>query len=410
MKSPEDHIDDGLRDALKRRFDDFEMKPDPSLKKNIFTELKIWQKDNNFQRNWIIGLTLVLFLTGAFFYRTTRDSVAKQIPSGRLVSVHSKVSTKSGLEEAAVDAKGINTNEVAPAGPVRLVIEKSKAVSLKKVKAELSRSVEATVDLQEADEKSPDELIGTGQAEERTEVILDNDFVLLDNLPAHFNNLEMPVPKPGTAEVSNKERPNITGRGWTILAGVTPVKTFQVLNVISNPGFIYQNFRFPSSASLETLGFKANAGIANNGFEFVVSFSQYKQSVRYEKAGNEFEVVPGSANDAKIRRKFSTIDSDRVLKLAGIGVRKQFVPRAPAFRDFYAVLGTEFSRELTQGSNMVWLNAGIGRQVGIGRNTTLQIGPYLEYGFTKFLSAEGAFQVKPYQVGLSVILKNKFLK
>jgi hypothetical protein len=423
MKSPENHTDDGLRDALKRRFDDFEMKPDPMLKKNIFAALRVWQKDKNFQRNWIVFLTLAILFTGTLFHRSSRNPVVKEMPHSAKVNTNRlPEAAKPALAAAAVETKHIAENRVAAksvglvekssivkqTGPVTSIEVQHNLETNRNVAVPSERTIDPTPNLPDRENINALEAVDKEVINEDPGSKVEENLALLDNLPAHFASPLMQVPEPVLLDSSYFVKSKTANHGWTILAGVTPVKTFQVLNVISNPGFIYRNFQFPRSASLETLGYKLNAGIGKNGFEFLISYSHYRQSVRYEQAGDEFEILPGGTNDAQVRRKFTAVNSDRTLRLVGLGVRKQFVPRAPAFRDFYASIGTELSTELTQGGTMAWLNAGIGRQVMVGKSGTLQVGPYFEYGFTKLLSREGAFQVKPYQVGLSIILKNSF--
>jgi hypothetical protein len=430
MKSPDDKINDELRDALRRRFDDFELTPGPAVKNSIFAKLKTWQLDQAFQRTWITCLLFAILFTAALFYSSTRDSVGKGISVVNKKKIELAVSAKSTVEKVGNKPSGfkkkvLNTRNSEGNIPdikknaAGIIAGNVKTLPMTEVKNVTKVALTPLNSLPESNlySQSESKIIPTTESQKEILIAPDEprekvefgDIDYLSNRQANLEHSGLTISDSISYYSKAAGKPQKALGGLTLLLGVTPVKTFQVLNIISNPGLMYRNFEFPGSASIETLGYKLSGGLEKRGLQMLLSYGQYKQAVRYEAAGNEFEVVPNGSS-AEVKRKFKSIHSEQTLKLIGLGLRKQFVPRAPAFRDFYAVGGAEFTREISQGKNMVWVNAGIGRQVGIGRNTALQIGPYVEYGFTRLMNAEGSFQVQPYQVGLSIILRNKLTR
>ncbi|WP_031530363.1 hypothetical protein [Dyadobacter crusticola] len=427
MKSPDDHIDNELRNALRNRFDDFELKPGADLKTNIFKQLRTWQQEQAFQRTLIISLLFAILFTGTMFY-SSKQAMSGKAVAAKSVGMKTKMAATGKPANTAVD-EGQSTVEVnASAKPLAIVdvrnepapsqLVRKKAIvfdannvretnATKKEFADAPHFSDQNFEVKSMpDSQFVDENISTETPAEKLQI---PDVAYLNSLPANLDRPALVISDSISYFENASEKHTKNGSEWTLIAGVTPVQSFQILNILPNPEQLYRNFEFPGSASFKALGYKLNAGVEKNGLQLLLSYGQYRQSVRYEVAGNEFEIIPNGSN-AEARRKYASVSSERTLKLVGVGVRKQLVPRAPALRVFYGVAGVEFTRELTEGRNIVWANAGIGRQVRVGRNTALHIGPYFEYGFTKLLNAEGSFQVKPYQVGLSVILRNKLVR
>ncbi|KQS27956.1 hypothetical protein [Dyadobacter sp. Leaf189] len=428
MKSPDDHIDDELRNALRNRFDDFELQPGTELKKNIFAQLRTWQHEQAFQRTLIASLLFAILFTGTLFY-SSKQGIGGRAVAAKATAVKEKAAATGKAVRTLAKVEVPNASKVnAGTEPLAAVKKETVQASLRIIREKLTVSNEDKEQNVEGAESKLVEPATASNTFNDVSQITDNQFVAksddnenlgerlqitdisyLNSLPAHWNSPALAITDSvAYFEAASGKRPK-TGTEWTLLAGVTPVQSFQILNILPNQGQLYRNFQFPRSASFESLGYKLNAGVEKNGLQFLVSYGHYRQSVSYEVAGNEFEIVPNGSN-AEARRKYATVSSGRTLNLVGLGIRKQLVPRAPALRAFYAVAGAEFTREFTEGKNIVWANAGIGRQVRVGRNTALHIGPYFEYGFTKLLNAEGSFQVKPYQVGLSIVLRNKLVR
>ena len=428
MKSPDDHIDNELRNALRNRFDDFELQPGADLKKNIFAQLRTWQQEQAFQRTLIVSLLFAILFTGTLFY-SSKQGIGGKVVAAKATAVNSNagttgqaISTLAKKEESKKIEIYANAKSLAVMkkrtgqAPVRIVRNKKAITNAGKaayIEPAENKPVEPTVFSKTEYEVSQlarnEPVVEINNNDNLVEKLQIAEITYLNSLPAHLNTPALAITDSiAYFEAAPVKKPK-EGSEWTLLAGVTPLQSFQILNILPNQGQLYRNFQFPRSASFETLGYKLNAGVGKNGLQFLLSYGHYRQSVSYEVAGNEFEIVPNGSN-AEARRKYASISSERTLKLAGLGIRKQVVPSAPALRAFYGVIGAEFTREFTEGKNMVWANAGIGRQVRVGRNTALHIGPYFEYGFTKLLNAEGSFQVKPYQVGLSIVLRNKLVK
>lgn len=189
---------------------------------------------------------------------------------------------------------------------------------------------------------------------------------------------------------------------WAILAGLTPLRTFQILTVRPGNGVVYQNFDLPSKISAETIGYKFHAGVERGGFQLLLNYGQFRQSYRYEIATGEFVVGPGLSGNYEVVRKGIPKEQNSTARLVGLSVKKHAVRRSHFLRNYYGDVGAEFSRELTSKSNMLWINAGFGKELFAGKDVALTVGPYVEYSVFKLRNPENPFKIRPYQIGLAV--------
>ena len=120
-------------------------------------------------------------------------------------------------------------------------------------------------------------------------------------------------------------------------------------------------------------------------------------------ASDEFELIATNNNNLGFVSKGIKYEQNNKLKFIGLGIKKHaVVSKVSAFQNYFADLGVEFSRELNTGTNILWSNISIGKQVVINKNSLLFIGPYAEYSFMKIVNPDTKFQIQPYQIGLSV--------
>lgn len=192
---------------------------------------------------------------------------------------------------------------------------------------------------------------------------------------------------------------------WAFIAGITPLRTFQILTVRPGNGVVYQNFVLPAKISAETVGYKFSAGVERKGFQLLLNYGQFKQSYRYEIATSEFVVGPDLTGNYEVVRKGIPQQENSTVRLVGMSVRKHTVRRSHFLRNYFGDVGAEFSRDLSSKKNLIWLNAGFGKELFAGNNTVMTVGPYFEYSLSKLRNPDNPFKIQPYQIGLSVGLR-----
>ncbi|MBB5285559.1 hypothetical protein HNQ92_003719 [Rhabdobacter roseus] len=207
------------------------------------------------------------------------------------------------------------------------------------------------------------------------------------------------LPDPGEYEAP--PRPEIgKENAWRLLVSLTPTNTFQTLTINPHSDVVYQNFQFPAPVSSQSLGYKVSAGLEKKGFQLLLTYGQFRQSIRYEIATDEFRVE--QANGYRVVYRGTPVEDHNTFRLAGLAIKKHAVLRAGPFRHYYGDLGVEVNHELTHGRSAAWVNLGLGKQLALDHRTLLTVGPYLEYGFSKFTMPVTNFQIQPYQIGLSI--------
>lgn len=435
MKSPDDRIDEELRKALKSRFDDFESLPDASLSERIF---KAISDGSNAWRTGLIG-GLLLLLTGSvalFFGSQYVEKGNKTVSEANAVA--------KGLGTALVIKKQEHDTDKVPeskstvlqpeTNPVKKrSIRSEKGVRRQMTHAEVVKLIETVKsnpsfgsiwfrdgDLSESDKvyvqnqmqalsrDVPTAADSSGREETKTlegRSVVDQDIGVLDHRPLALPQFAWPPDSlitPGKLksryDFKFKER-------WGIIVGITPLRTYQLLTVRSGNGVTYQNFALPTKISAETLGFKFSAGVEKKGLQVMLNYGQFRQSYRYEIATDEYLVGKDPSGSYNVVRQGISQEENSTVRLLGMSIKKHTVRRSPFLRNYYGDVGGEFSRDLSSGKNMVWLNAGFGKELFAGHHTTLIVGPYVEYSLMKLSNPDNPFRIQPYQIGLSVGLR-----
>lgn len=444
MKSPDDRIDEDLRKALQSRFGDFERLPDASLSKRIFKALP--HKGGAWQKGALAGLLLLLItLPAVWYFGSVPVKKDNQMAEGTK-SLTKKANETLALQKrrhATVPASGKTSRQEQTVVPVppdkpradrKIGTRKSAATRSPLTHAQVVAYIEAvrsdpsigSVWFNEGDLSESEKLYvaeamqaleragparADSQAVEEIPKVLEGqsvvgqDIGVLDHRPLalpQYNWQPDSLIKTGDL----KQRYDLkSNHRWGLLVGITPLRTYQVLTVMSGNGVTYQNFALPTKISAETLGYKFSAGAEKKGFQLMLHYGQFRQSYQYEIATDEYLVGKDPSGNYKVVRQGIAQEEKSTVRLLGLSVRKHTVRRSAFLRNYYGDVGGEFSRELTSGRNMVWLNAGFGKELFAGNNTTLSVGPYVEYSLMKLSNPDNPFRIQPYQIGLSVGLR-----
>lgn len=463
MKSSDERIDEELRKALRERFDNFERLPDPTLREKIFQGLG--GGTSMVQTGLVASLLLLIALTATVYLvsysvekknemvagvkhvakefsntlttvpkspaqqRKVRESVATKVGIGaesadpaesqRVLSVDSNAERKAGeviqvsipratrpaaqsyrykredvvkqIEAARSEGSSfgsvrVRNKDISPADGVFLESEMTKA-DFGNALSDSAASIEDNIK----------ELEGPSLA--------DQDIGVLDHRPLALPKYNWQPDSLVTPGEPQKRYEFLFKERWSFIAGLTPLRTFQILTVRPGNGVVYQNFVLPAKISAQTVGYKFSAGVERKGFQFLLNYGQFKQSYRYEIATSEFAVGPDLTGNYEVVRKGIPQEENSTVRLVGMAVKKHTVRRSHFLRNYFGDFGAEFSRDLTSRKNMVWVNAGFGKELFAGNNVVMTVGPYFEYSLSKLRNPDNPFKIQPYQIGLSVGLR-----
>jgi len=441
MSSQDKAIDRALKAALKRKFDGFETESGKASEEVIFNKLKpaLWQFR---QEKVLLATGFVIFLvTCSFLYFSIFEIEKKPLA----------IALTKGLGNGAAKIQPARIKVDSPVIHAVPLKNKSNLMQLPRygTKAKLSDIFTTTntfansnVPLTKAFSQS--EIIGTNADSEQNFLKLnevaeagmgtfvkmaggDQNALNRENLgpystvaqrvlPMNYDNLEILDKRPMTYNlvspvkiVFNRDTVKNDGsviykrsKGFAFSINILPLSPLQMLTVRPLPGVMYQNISVPSELSLRQLGYKFTGGMKKGDFAFLFSYSQLNQSFNYEIASEEFE-LKRTSKDYVFTPVGIPYSQNNRLKFIGLGIKRHRVAKnVSVFRGYFGDIGLEFSRELTTKTNLLWSNLAIGKQVIISRNSLLTIGPYVEYSFTKMVNPETKFQIRPYQIGISI--------
>ncbi|MDQ6480067.1 hypothetical protein [Dyadobacter sp. LHD-138] len=441
MKSRDNDIDSALKAALKRKFDDFEAEAGKASEEIILNRQKVpyWQSAG--RGSLLAGGFIAFLLLGSFLYfsifkvkeKTAAD--ASRVASFKNLTKLQNAPTDRDSKENGVEP-AVNENKLIPLPNDRNTVKTLKGV-IKEKKSALSighiTKVLKPIEVVTTYENSKDSVLRSNESDARGtgtfvripdgnlnsvsfEKVNDNlsfgnkalalgyDLEIIGKRPYLAYNFE---PKLGinadlntAKKESNKADKKTRDVGFVV--NLISLNTVQVLTVKASPGVVYQNIRVPSEISLGRLGYKLTGGLTKGAFQFLFSYGQMNQSFGYEIASDEFELSKGS-KDYVFVPKGIQYEQNNKLKFVGLGIKRHGVIKsASVFQHYFGDVGLEFSRELQTNTNVLWGNLAIGKEFRLGENARLNVGPYVEYSFTKMVNPDTKFQIQPYQIGLSI--------
>ncbi|OJV14608.1 MAG: hypothetical protein BGO21_18025 [Dyadobacter sp. 50-39] len=463
MNSSDEHIDEELRKALRERFDHFERLPDPTLREKVFKGLG--GGTSMVQTGVVASLVLMIAVTASVYMvslsverknqmvagvrqvtrefsealkateASTEQVASRQapeiaVPKSEVVSDSAQAVGQAPGPSGAIQVARVAGTHAAHSRRVIPVVRKRykyKRADLERIIAmvksdpsfgslwiddrdispgdraflssELNKiaSVGSSRDSLAAGEGNGKELEGPSLA--------DQDIGVLDHRPMALPQYNWQPDSLVTPDEPQKRYEFLFKEHWTIVTALTPLRTFQILTVRPGNGVVYQNFVLPGKISAETVGYKFSAGVERKGFQLLLNYGQFKQSYRYEIATSEFTVGPDLSGNYEVVRKGIPQYENSTVRLVGMSVKKHTVRRSHFLRNYFGDFGAEFSRDLTSKKNLVWVNAGFGKELLAGKNTVMTVGPYFEYSLSKLRNPDNPFKIQPYQIGLSVGLR-----
>jgi hypothetical protein len=430
MKTSEEKLNEALRQALKRKFDDFEDQPNPSSYSQIRTRLK---QPRNFKYLFFTILFVGLFVGSIVIdqhwvrrksasnpksvTRTesgTRRELAEPIVTGRGAGIMQKEHVKSSVSNS------LQTNALNPGRkPDRANAEPLTRSPINTVsdRSIVGESVAVTPEATFMEQQNP----GTGMLSDQHPVLENSATTAgvsepeneLSELPGigmlepegvKFEKMNFPKVELASDSKTSQLIHATSGKiGW--LLHVASLKTYQIITVPKTNGSDFQNFKFPSAFSLETLGYKVSGGLEKSGFQLMLHYSLFRQAYSYEIAGNEYVVNSVEDKNFQVVRRGKVVNENRKMELLGIGINKQVLWGKSPLRKYYATGGVEYSHILRAKRYIGWVSLGAGRQIRLNNQALIQVGPYAEFSPVKVPGSGDPFYYQPYRVGISLGLK-----
>ena len=404
MKTSEDKLNEALRAALKRKFDNFEAAPEPSSFEKIRAHLKP-------ARNWKYLFFTILFV-GVFIagikldqYLLGQRSAAGNHNAAKTTELYTG-KKQLATARSAVYVEKKETAFVPAEKPSRNGSEIAALGKRKTVKA-ADNVVQKAVFLASVSKDPPglaDEMHATDdEAGSPLEAVTPE---MLTGQPAVFTSASPELPLVEFKEdVKKYQLLNTKPARMGFLLNVTMSQGYQILTVPSSVGQSFQNFAFPSTFSRQSLGYKVSGGVEKKGFQFLLHYSSFKQSYSYEIAGGDYIVEPVDKDNYKIIRQGERISETRKYQLLGVGINKEVRWGRSPFSKYFAKAGLEYSHSLNSRQGISWVSIGAGKQFAIANQMLLNLGPYAEFSPGKISSDRTPFFYQPYRIGVSLGLK-----
>lgn len=406
MKPTEHPLDETLRNALKRRFDNFEVVPSDSL-----SEKTLMAKTQSSKSGYLVTLQIILLLslvTGSWVaikFSTSEErsiSAARQSVSVKRVTKAKKVILPE-LSRKKIDRPTYESEQSRPN------LEDAGLNSYKNLNEERSENSknkdELAVDWVAVKPKSQ-ETIRAKNVE-----IEGQNSLNLQVIPGikvfRFQKLNVkPVAilpyKDNEPKVNNERRTRSSES--KVIFSFTPISTLQHLTILRQPQLRYRNFQLPSSFSSQTLGYSLQSGIERNGFQILLNYSRFQQLIRYEIATDEYLITPHSIDSYAIAQEGIPATSQTTFHLVGLAAQKKFSLPTFFLPNLYLLTGASISRELGTSQNLATGMIGIGKQWPIAPNTYLSVVTNLNAGLNTLKTNGNDFKNRFYQLGVSLEL------
>lgn len=406
MKPTEHPLDEALRNALKGRFDDFEVVPSDSLSEKI-----LMGKTQSFKSVYLVALRIIFLLSlglgswVAFKFNSSQDRGISVVRQGTLAERVLKVQKRSLLEspQNKID-RPINENKQSLHNLENVVIY-SYRKSNRERSADLRTKGESAIKIvTEKPENQAsiraEEVETSGQNSLNLRTIPDSKVFQFQKLNVKLVSITPYKNDEPDANNKCKTRPF----GSKVIFSFAPINTFQHLTILRQPQLQYRNFQLPSSFSSRTLGYSLQSGIERNGFQILLNYSRFQQLIRYEIATNEYIITPRSIASYAIEQEGIPTTSQTTFHLVGLAVQKKFLLLNLFLPNFYLQTGASIGRELSTSQNLATGIVGIGKQWPVAPNTYLSVATNLNAGLNTLKTNDNAFKNRFHQMGVSLEL------
>ena len=432
MIEPEKNLDEALKKSLQLRFKDLEAAVKPSLWMQIKRDIV---QPSKAITSYVLGLLLLFCLilicyerqnVGETFKITVgvankTQSAKKKINienSGTVLKQTNNMRTVDNLPIGHIDAlltKKMNVRHKKSSAYASTGTPHSVAYSHSLRYARIKENVKNAENLKSACEWKPvisqtddlktDTIFSEHDKEMKLEPIIEIEAQLFKNKVK-----EMDLPPVGTVKAACGQF-NGHLKAFDFLFSVTPLQTYQILDITSTAANRFQNIEFAPLLSLKSKGIKLAAGIQKKSIQILINYSFIRNWTYYE-VGNGEVIVDQVADDQYIlKENGDSYTKNEKLHLLGLGIRQAIALRGP-LHAYELKLGADYARLLNEKQGITSVNVALTRPILFFHNQTLSIGPFAELGLNQRNVSGQTWKYRPYQFGISLDLKinNSYLK
>lgn len=465
MNSSDDPIDKSLRDHFQQVFDDFEVQPSASLKTRIWQRLNVPAEKRRPYGVLILGV-LLLIGTGLYirsYHALVRSYEAKnqQATVAEPVGKDQADKARKEPEPGSFYSHHFTNTTPASSAPIGQSTAETQVKNKLRPDDQLDRSISVTGrklgSTQSKSQEAGQGLVNTrrtvrsSQAFPKTLAESSNAVSQTNKLAAHSTVIRSESPKmplatrlnlPGVSSeplrseavsweslrslalrpiggveprisrnvqlpvvvTSPSEQPKSRRVPVRWLVGVSPLSTYQLMTVVAKPDAYVQRVDAPAAFSGPTWGYQLSGGVAWRTFDFQLSFGQIRRWAYYDLATDVYQIRPIGVSKYQITSLDQPVAENVSLTMLGASINKQYRLGGVHSR-YVARLGGQTSYVPASNQTLIWAKAALGLNLPFQKVYQLQVGPTVEYGFSRLWSNERQLIIHPYLIGAAITIR-----
>ncbi|XWW48170.1 hypothetical protein JYG30_12350 [Fibrella sp. USSR17] len=460
MNSSDDLTDKALKERFQRVFNDFERTPSRALKKRIWQQLPV---SSTTRSGYVILAALLLLLivgvlygpervlprpildvqskrlitnqSRRFAHRTNNTDSPQSQPqatihtdqtvsdnnNGQAISPPTGSSTRSTVQHVirpgnpAIDMKAARPRQYArPTARFARSRIVQDQVRLFPVISQAGRPVDHGPIVRTEKPANSDQAIPTPVYAVSETVGADSVFgqeALARLQPAAIRPLRVPdytitrqvvqLPQQSTEATAESHRASLR---W--LASVSPLSTFQFMTIVTRLETYVQRVDAPATFSAPTWGYQVSGGVMWRQFAVQLMAGQLRRWAYYDLATNEYRIEATGQNEYRITRLGQSVAENSSLTLLGASLAKEYtlgLGKRPG--QYAARVGGQGTYLPANGQTLLWGQAALTTAIPLRSAYSIQVGPMVQYGFSRLFSGDRQLNIHPFLVGASFTIR-----
>ncbi|MEZ0487221.1 hypothetical protein [Fibrella aquatica] len=457
MNSSDDSTDKALKERFQRVFNDFERSPSRSLKKRIWKQLPAASSGRS--RYVVLAVFVLLLISGALYgpkrmasqvqpKRLTPDqprrfahrlnntdspqsqpqatihtdqTISDKDSNGQAISPPAGSSTRSTVQPVlrsgnpAIDMKAARPRQYArPTARFARSRTVQDQVRLFPVISQAGRPVDHGPIVRTEKPANPDQAIPTPVYAVSEIVGADSVFgqdALARLQPVAIRPLRVPdytirrqvvkLPQQPTEATAESHRAPLR---W--LASVSPLSTFQFMTIVARPESYVQRVDAPATFSAPTWSYQVSGGVMWRQFAVQLMAGQLRRWAYYDLATNEYQIEATGQNEYRITRLGQSVAENSSLTLLGASLDKEYtlgLGKRPG--QYAARVGGQGTYLPATGQTLLWGQAALTTAIPLRSAYSIQVGPTVQYGFSRLFSGDRQLNIHPFLVGASFTIR-----
>lgn len=450
MNSSDDSTDKALKKRFQQVFNDFEQTPSRSLKKRIWQQLP---GTSTTRHRYVVLAVLLLLLIGGALYgpqriltRPATHAQHKQLAHGQSYTESPQPQTQpatysgtsvsgiAGLVIGQPDSSLTQATLRDETQPHNSVLAKKSAKlalphSLQRPQVRIARLAPASNQVRSSSVVNQDNQSRgrkpTTRSEEQVNSVAStpiralsessvSDSVLGEDARATVQPMAI---RPFRAPVYTITRPMVqlpqqsteaTAESRPVplqwLASVSPLSTFQLMTIVNRPEIYVQQVNTPAAFSAPTWGYQVSGGVVWRQLAVQLMAGQLSSWAYYDVATNEYRIEPTGLNEYQVIRLGRSVVENRSLTMLGASLAKEYrLGKRPG--RYAARFGGQGTYLPATGQTLLWGQAALTMGIPLTNAYSVQLGPTVQYGFSRLFSGDRQLAIHPFLVGMSLTIR-----